>query len=747
MKKIYTALFTTIIMLSTQLNAQLNYIFSTANKPYVPVTGGITPHLTTDYTGWAPEDEGFAKVPIGFRFNYNGTNYDSANVDVNGFITFTDSLNIGFNYQYFQNNLSTLPNFGQRPIIAALWDDLLLLDTSYLVYKTTGFAPSRVFTVEWKKVKWSYDAPNPVLSIELKLYETTNIIEFHYKDEGGIPYQQFAFASIGITAADVNRDFVSLQSTSADPQISLLKSIDSLAQKPADNQVYRFIPAAVPVPEKFRRSYSYTNNKLFLQLHSGELNGYEYAVTHSPIPPSSGTKTTSGNIAVFSLNAATTYYTYARSLLPGNLYSQWVCDSFTTADKPVPVPYHISGSNLINYLPADMREQDFTDTSLSYFPGQSGWEEITDFPHVGDTCLDGGNTFYDADDWAFTPGIKLSAGKTYQLKFGYLSYYEYNPGDPSKVEIKYGTAAGFAGMNSGTLFKKTIRTYAHYDENGGLPFRDTTIEFTPATTDVYYFGVHNLSINNYYSEGGFPIIGNFSISEKNSSPIAPLFALKGSTDNVNNILSWNNNNINNIQIQRSNDGINFINLATIKNQNNNIVKPRNFTRTDVHDVNYWNQLKGKSKVEYEKMLPLLSVSAQSESSKSSHLAKNTSPDYVDKNVQGTNYYRMQYIDANGSTVYSNIIVLRDNAVAGQLSAYPNPAKNLITVKVTLTGNEKMRLNITDNSGKTMLTKTISIGTRETIIQVDVSHFYAGTYFIKLISDDGDERAIEKFIKQ
>ncbi|HEX5150495.1 MAG TPA: hypothetical protein VFW07_03545 [Parafilimonas sp.] len=283
MKKLYVVFLSATMLLSIHSNAQINYIFSATSKPYVPVTGGITPHLTTDYSEWAPEDEGFAKVPIGFTFNYNGRNYDSANVDVNGFITFTNFLDIDFNYPYFKNDLSFAPDFGQRPIIAAFWDDLLLLDTSHLVYKTTGFTPFRAFTVEWKKAKWSYNAPAPVLSIELKLYETTNRIEFHYKDEGGTPYQQYAFASIGITSADISRDFISLQSTSANPKLSFLKSMDSLSVKPANNQVYAFTPSFIPAPKSFRKSYSYTNNKVFLHLNSGSLTGYEYAITHSPI--------------------------------------------------------------------------------------------------------------------------------------------------------------------------------------------------------------------------------------------------------------------------------------------------------------------------------------------------------------------------------------------------------------------------------------------------------------------------------
>ncbi len=44
--------------------------------------------------------------------------------------------------------------------------------------------------MEWKKTKWTLESTQPALSIELKLYETTNIIKFDYKDEGDTPTLQ-----------------------------------------------------------------------------------------------------------------------------------------------------------------------------------------------------------------------------------------------------------------------------------------------------------------------------------------------------------------------------------------------------------------------------------------------------------------------------------------------------------------------------------------------------------------------------
>ena len=89
--------------------------------------------------------------------------------------------------------------------------------------------------------------------------------------------------------------------------------------------------------------------------------------------------------------------------------------------------------------------------------------------------------------WAFTLGFNLKAGKTYQLKFSYGSFWSYDPSDPASLEVKYGKACGAAGMTSGLLFSNADITNA---DN----LLDTVISFTPGSSGVYYFGFHDKSL-------------------------------------------------------------------------------------------------------------------------------------------------------------------------------------------------------------------------------------------------------------
>jgi hypothetical protein len=162
----------------------------------------------------------------------------------------------------------------------------------------------------------------------------------------------------------------------------------------------------------------------------------------------------------------------------------------------------------------------------------------------------------DGDSWLFTPGLNLNAGKTYQLKFGYFSFFTQVPGEISSIEIKYGKATGAVAMTEGTLFKKTDISLASYDDIALL--KDTIITFTANHTDVYYIGFHNLTPFTGES-GAVPVITNISVTEQ-APPITMALVLSGKTSNNYNVLNLKKNyqeSTKSYEIQRSADGFYF----------------------------------------------------------------------------------------------------------------------------------------------------------------------------------------------
>ena len=224
----------------TLAKAQMNYSFTATTNTYTSITGTVPFLSGNENDPFA--DEGFAtNIPIGFSFGYNSSNtYTEVSISTNGFISFGT-----LNDSYITNNLATGVT-GQRPIVAPLWDDINLQSTNNIKYTTTGSAPNRVFIVEWVNARWGFGASAACISFQVKLYETSNWIEFAYKQETGTPVSPSA--SVGLTAIGTgNNNFISLSNLTAAPSVSTTTEVTTIATKPATNQSYIFKPGTLPV--------------------------------------------------------------------------------------------------------------------------------------------------------------------------------------------------------------------------------------------------------------------------------------------------------------------------------------------------------------------------------------------------------------------------------------------------------------------------------------------------------------------
>jgi hypothetical protein len=239
LKKILYSLSVFMLIFSATTEAQAPaYTFTAANGTYTPIVGGT--NVSYLYGAAANADDGYAAITIGFNFVYNGITYATIRPCANGFATFGASLT--GTTDTWTNDLANALGTG-RPIVAPLWDDMdnSSGNTSYVL---TGVAPDRVLTVQWFNSKWQYSGLTGAISFQVKLYETTNIVEFVYKQEtGSVANAGDLGASIGITStATGSGSFISLGSSGTNPAISYTTETGSISTKPATGQVYRFTP-------------------------------------------------------------------------------------------------------------------------------------------------------------------------------------------------------------------------------------------------------------------------------------------------------------------------------------------------------------------------------------------------------------------------------------------------------------------------------------------------------------------------
>ncbi len=143
---------------------------------------------TTGPTG----DNGGSNVSIGFTFNFDGANYTTARICTNGWLAF------GITTGTSSTNANLFTTSTPNRILAPWWDDLSDDATSVVSYKTEGSSPDRIFTTEWKGVLSYRTGATERLNFQVKLYESSNMIEFCYGTVQAGTNNASESASIGI---------------------------------------------------------------------------------------------------------------------------------------------------------------------------------------------------------------------------------------------------------------------------------------------------------------------------------------------------------------------------------------------------------------------------------------------------------------------------------------------------------------------------------------------------------------------
>ena len=93
------------------------------------------------------------------------------------------------------------------------------------------------------------------------------------------------------------------------------------------------------------------------------------------------------------------------------------------------------------------------------------------------------------------------------------------------------------------------------------------------------------------------------------------------------------------------------------------------------------------------------------------------------------YYQLEMIGSDGAKEYSNVLTLNNyNSVSG-ISIYPNPAKDIVTV---ISKIKNGHLTICNLLGKTILSQMIT----DTQNMVNVNGLASGIYFINILSPEG-----------
>ena len=156
--------------------------FSSVSIPHAPlvapsnavtlVTGGVA--LVPRDLGTGLDDGGWSNLPVGFNFNFFGTNYTTLSAGTNGTLFFGTTPNVT------DFTFTTLPSTTEPfNMVAVLAMDHSLngADGGAIKYWTEGYAPNRRFIVSYENVKELGDTKYS--TAQAIFYETIGVIEVH----------------------------------------------------------------------------------------------------------------------------------------------------------------------------------------------------------------------------------------------------------------------------------------------------------------------------------------------------------------------------------------------------------------------------------------------------------------------------------------------------------------------------------------------------------------------------------------
>ena len=139
-----------------------------------------------------------------FAFRYFGTPLTRFAVYSNGFFTFLSDTGTAWSAITSWRNHSITFNGSPAGVVAPFWDDLVAATggSSDIHQWVDGTMPNRVAHFYWEGVEF-YASRSTSVSFEVKLFETSNIIEFAYCGESPMnTYSRGGSATVGIESLD-----------------------------------------------------------------------------------------------------------------------------------------------------------------------------------------------------------------------------------------------------------------------------------------------------------------------------------------------------------------------------------------------------------------------------------------------------------------------------------------------------------------------------------------------------------------
>lgn len=100
-------------------------------------------------------------------------------------------------------------------------------------------------------------------------------------------------------------------------------------------------------------------------------------------------------------------------------------------------------------------------------------------------------------------------------------------------------------------------------------------------------------------------------------------------------------------------------------------------------------------------------------------------------LPGTNYYRLKQVDNNDEFVYSGTISVLMSTTTASVNLSPNPANNLVFLKINSNDEGQTEMNLVDQNGKAYQSKSLKCVKGENNFILNIQELPKGIYYIRL----------------
>ena len=254
-----------------------------------------------------------------------------------------------------------------------------------------------------------------------------------------------------------------------------------------DDVIWEALPACLEPTNVVASSITQTGASINWTAPAVAPASYDVYYNTANTAPTAGTTPSASGVsapyALTGLTANTRYYVWVRGNCGGSGTSAWsISGTFVTLCQPSNVPYTQNFDAVTTpALPSCTSIQNVNNDANTWVSTSA----ITGY--TGNVLVYSWNTTNAADDWFYTAGLNLTAGKSYILsyKFGNNSttYKE-------KLKVAIGSAP------SATTMTEVLADYPAVDSNVA---RTHMIRFTVPSTGVYHIGFQAYSIADQFS--------------------------------------------------------------------------------------------------------------------------------------------------------------------------------------------------------------------------------------------------------